>query len=293
MPEGERQPLSDEEWSAALGEVHRLVDNGASKAVAIAAIASRIGRHPSTVAARLRKATSSGEVEVKQPAEPRRSHWAPWPQGEFRAWLTGLVIAELVAALLVGIVLTVVSDRRDASRQALAIRVENLRYLREVASQPNSNFANFSGLDLRGMNLRGLTLDSADFSGALLDNADLQYARLPDVDMTGASLRNANLTCASLDGGLLSDAKFLDADLSLATLSRVTIISTDFSGADMRRASISADDVNDARWPRTRFDGADLTESYINESVRQAVEISPDATYTEGVSEHDPLTCSL
>lgn len=68
--------------------------------------------------------------------------------------------------------------------------------------------ADFSGLDLRGVNF-----SRGSFVGALFNHCDLRcasfmFANLQGVDLTGARLSGARLTGACLDGATLSDTCF-------------------------------------------------------------------------------------
>jgi Pentapeptide repeats (8 copies) len=81
--------------------------------------------------------------------------------------------------------------------------------------------ADFSGVDLRSINLphadlRGINLERAKLQGAILFEASLHKARLNRADLSravlqGADLRQADLTDAVLDGTNLRDANLLEA----------------------------------------------------------------------------------
>jgi len=100
--------------------------------------------------------------------------------------------------------------------------------------------------DLRGADLRGVTIFWADFRGADLSEADARGAYLGDANLrgavlTGADLRETSLTEADLFAANLSEADLSDSNLSGADLSQVS-----FSGANLRKADLRWADLSDA-----------------------------------------------
>ena len=102
-----------------------------------------------------------------------------------------------------------------------------------------ANFANLSGADLSGADLRdvdisgwrftGTNLRDADLSGANLLGAEFEDADLSGADLTAANLRGADLRGADLSGANLTDANLRNANLSGANLSGANL-------ADVTRA---------------------------------------------------------
>ena len=84
--------------------------------------------------------------------------------------------------------LGILDDSPDAD-----LRGCDLRGLSIVAF--NFERANFAGADLRGVQLADMNLESADFSGANLEGAYLVGSDLRGVNFTDANLSHANLGC--------------------------------------------------------------------------------------------------
>lgn len=95
-----------------------------------------------------------------------------------------------------------------------------------------------TALDFTGQNLRHLDLAGLDFSGAAmagidLFGADLTAANLSGADLTGGNLNRANLIRANLSGAILFNATLMRPDVS-TTLEYAPHEMPKFKGADMR-----------------------------------------------------------
>jgi len=95
-----------------------------------------------------------------------------------------------------------------------------------------------AALDFTGQNLRHLDLAGLDFSGAAmagidLFGADLTAANLSGADLTGGNLNRANLIRANLSGAILLNATLMRPDVS-TTLEYAPQEMPKFKGADMR-----------------------------------------------------------
>ncbi|MGH9248334.1 MAG: pentapeptide repeat-containing protein [Acidimicrobiales bacterium] len=189
--------------------------------------------------------------------------------GTRRSPLVGELATDVGVALMtgaiVGLVLFVAQDAVEEDRFVRDVRRDNVRFVREVASQPASRAKPFAGLDLRDALLIGLDLSDADLSfadltGAGLLRANLTDASLSNADLTGASLSNANLTGANLAGADLTDANLRDANLTGTELGFADLTNADLVGADLTGADLTAADLT----------GADLSESAANPDDRDA-----------------------
>lgn len=116
------------------------------------------------------------------------------------------------------------------------------RLLAAIAAKEDLSTLNFTGADLRGLDLRG-----ADLSNALLESADLTGADLRGCKLERAVLAHADLTDTRLDGATL-----VGANLGKAALTRTVL-----AGADLKRAQLSG----------ARLTGADLQGATIHESM--------------------------
>lgn len=167
--------------------------------------------------------------------------------------------------------------QREDRREALATRLENLRFVRALSSIEDVDRP-FAALDLEGMNLSGLNLEGADFSNANLRGANFSKTNLKNVllesaDLTGANFGSAILSGivmdletnvdgvdfsgANLDGAILRSpsgrATWDDASLVGATvgwvdfgdtsrLSNAGVIGAEFIGVDLSTIEIVASD---------------------------------------------------
>jgi uncharacterized protein YjbI with pentapeptide repeats/endonuclease YncB( thermonuclease family) len=180
----------------------------------------------------------------------------------------------LVVSLLLALVASSVSHR------------EAMRNARSSLRLALSSGKSFTGIDLRGKNLKDAYigdkhLSFADLSGANLSNAvlshstlrftdlhgsgtnlshvDLSYADLSGADLRAARLNDADLTEANLRGARLAGAQLREAKLDGAHLD-----GADLRGADLRKALLVGTHLKDAL-----LDGADLRGADFNEDFRR------------------------
>jgi uncharacterized protein YjbI with pentapeptide repeats len=131
---------------------------------------------------------------------------------------------------------------------------------------PGQHLVRLAGVDLNGLDLRGLNLAHADLAGANLRGCDLSDARLTGcdfagADLTGATLRGVFAEAASFAGATLVavDFRHSERDLFFGT----SLAGADFRGADLSDAILAgADlcgaDLRDALLERVDFTGARL-----------------------------------
>jgi uncharacterized protein YjbI with pentapeptide repeats len=147
----------------------------------------------------------------------------------------------LVTGAVVGVVIFLATDSLERNlldaqetfeedRFERDVRRDNLRFVREVATQVGPKTKPFAGLDLREGHLAGLDLSEADLAGADLAGADLAGANLKAADLPGADLTDADLLGADLTDADLTDADLSDADLSDAKLNDAIL--EDFTSDD-------------------------------------------------------------
>jgi uncharacterized protein YjbI with pentapeptide repeats len=142
-----------------------------------------------------------------------------------------------------------------------------LQFLREakLITDNNSilNGAWMDGMNLKKLNLVGVSLQEvllsdANLHGANLAGANLQNAVLGDTNLQSAILGGANLEDAylqesNLQGAYLKGAYLKDAYLILANLARA-----DLRGADLRSANLRDVDLKDADLRGAKLSNADL-----------------------------------
>lgn len=91
----------------------------------------------------------------------------------------------------------------------------------------------FSGRNLRHLDLAGLDFSGSAMAGADLFGADLTAANLSGADLTGGNLNRANLIRANLSGAILVNATLMRPDVS-TVLDYAPAEMPKFKGADMR-----------------------------------------------------------
>ena len=121
-----------------------------------------------------------------------------------------------------------------------------------------TNELDFSGQDMRWMDLSYADFNGADLSGADLSWADLTVASFIRSDLSGASLTGADLSWADLRSTSLSGADLSWADLHRADLSGADLSGADLSWADLHRADLSGADLSGADLTGASLYGADL-----------------------------------
>jgi uncharacterized protein YjbI with pentapeptide repeats len=124
----------------------------------------------------------------------------------------------------------------------------------------NLSQRDFSGLDLKGVNLVGAQLTAANFSNTQLEGADFRLAEMPRADLTNAEVtrtafNEAILSSATLTGIHGEETHFEKAVLVDASLTRLQDLRfADFSGAELAQSNLF-----DSRFFDASFDRADFT----------------------------------
>jgi len=124
----------------------------------------------------------------------------------------------------------------------------------------NLSQRDFSGLDLRFVNLVGALLTAADFSDANLEGADFRLAEMPRANLSNAEVTRTVFNEAILSSAILTgihgeEAYFEKAVLVDASLTRLENLRfADFSDAELAQANLF-----DSRFFDASFDNADFT----------------------------------
>jgi Pentapeptide repeats (8 copies) len=174
------------------------------------------------------------------PGKLRRVWQQLWP---------GVIVGDLLFALVLGLLLWRLSDNSDDrrareadrledaratqaqlledARAAQAERLENLRFLRDVAARDAGPMP-FRNLDLEGMDLSGLPFpcrDETPIEGCHLKadftNAHLANAKMSLMDLRGADFTDADLGATDLSGSDLSGAILLAKSMEGALLDNI------------------------------------------------------------------------
>jgi len=119
--------------------------------------------------------------------------------------------------------------------------------------------ANFSEADLSEANLRGANLGEAHLIKAKLGRANLSGTNLGQANLRGAELKQTNLMGANLCGANLCGANLRGANLRGANLSQAELVWADLSHTDLRQADLSQTDLSEADLSEAQLGGADLS----------------------------------
>jgi uncharacterized protein YjbI with pentapeptide repeats len=197
------------------------------------------------------------EHQVAPEPPERIRHW-PFSSDRriHESWWFGEIVVPAFVALITGSVVaagTFVSQARiDDARETHALRLENLRFVRDHSSSDPNQPRPFGGLDLQWQYMRGLELANAKF-----DSADLDHALFAEADLAGSDFRAALLNYANFAGANLTGVSFAYADLSDAFFGNAILAGADLEGAYLDGASLR--DVN--------LDGVNLKNIYYDSAT--------------------------
>ena len=143
--------------------------------------------------------------------------------------------------------------------------------------------ADFSDVNLSGMDLSGMDFSYAEMTGVNLSGSDLTGANLSHANLWGAFLHNINLTRATLDETIFLSARLVhskideckgektrftfacmwDCDIKNASLKKANFLQAeicdcDFTGSDLEEACFACADFDDATFVNTRLCHADF-----------------------------------
>lgn len=134
---------------------------------------------------------------------------------------------------------------------------------------------NFSKIELRRADLRGLNLSHADLSGA-----DLSYANLREVDFRGANLSEAYLNEADLTGANLQNANLQGAYLIKAYLIKTNLKESNLTkayltGAYLTKSDCSSSNLSGAYLNNSKITGTILTGAYYDQTTHFDITFDP------------------
>src|SRR5579859_2646989 len=117
---------------------------------------------------------------------------------------------------------------------------------------------NWSGANLREVDLKGAHLSGANLSEAVLFKANLSEANLSEANLSEANLSKANLSEANLSEANLSEANLSEANLSEANLSEANLSEANLSKANLSGVAFSGVDLKGADLSGVDLSGAHL-----------------------------------
>lgn len=158
--------------------------------------------------------------------------------------------------------------RRRIEPKTIEKIVENHQHwINEDCDNWQTMKANFSYMDLSGINLSKLNLIGANFSDTRLIDADLSGADLSYTNFSGASLCHAKLLNATFLHANLSNADFTEANLSGAVLARANLSESLFYDADLYHACFDGTILSNAAFINTECEGATFLHANCKENI--------------------------
>ena len=143
---------------------------------------------------------------------------------------------------------------------------------------------NFSGKDLKGVDLRyailtganlnNVNLSKANLNNVNLSNLNLSNANLSHVNLSNFNLSNTNLSHANLSNTNLSNANLSNTNLSHANLNGVTLHKINLSGVNLDGVDLSGIYLYGADLRNTVLTGTILTYANLAESNLDGVDLS-------------------
>ena len=123
-------------------------------------------------------------------------------------------------------------------------------------------------IELRNVNLAGMSLErtdlnGADLRGAILTETYLEQIDLSEANLSEANLREANLRNSNLSDSNLSKAWLYKAELGKANLSGAILINAYLAQTDLRFARLTGADLSGAYLRSAQLTGADLSEALL------------------------------
>jgi uncharacterized protein YjbI with pentapeptide repeats/class 3 adenylate cyclase len=151
----------------------------------------------------------------------------------------------------------IAANLTKADLSGSVLRGANL--LAVITNQTHLENIDFTGHDLSGFMLRGISLAGSNLQNQQLARVDLSNSNLQDVNFAGA-----DLCCCLLNGANLQGARMQGARLLGITARNANFSGLDLSGMDLTRADFSGSNLTDcdfraANLSKTNFAGADIT----------------------------------
>jgi hypothetical protein len=144
-----------------------------------------------------------------------------------------ILLRDVVIAALIGLLLFGVSYWFEQQRASQAERLENLRFVRDVATRESGRMP-FRGLNLEDMNLGGLSLACQDEPEDRVEGGCSMFADFTDADLSGADMSEMNL-----DGAVFTGADLQNADLGCSSVSHANFTGANMAGVKLEEVGYS------------------------------------------------------
>ena len=138
---------------------------------------------------------------------------------------------------------------------------------------------NFSGKDLKGVDLRYAILTGANLNNVNLSKANLNNVNLSNLNLSNANLSHVNLSNFNLSNTNLSHANLNGVTLHKINLSGVNLDGVDLSGiylygADLRNTVLTGTILTYANLAESNLDGVDLSNNDLTGVNLSGVDLS-------------------
>lgn len=120
--------------------------------------------------------------------------------------------------------------------------------------------AALAGLDLRCLDLRGISLIQADLRSANLEGMDLTHTQLKAANLSGATLRGSQLVACDLIWASFDHADLTHSDFTGSAVQSASLLGCDLSHANLNNIKLHRSDLRGAKLTRTRLNSADLCD---------------------------------
>lgn len=157
-----------------------------------------------------------------------------------------------------------------------------------VNGKPDGKRADFTGADLRNINMEGYDLRGVSFRGADMrwvsaSDVDFRYSDLSNANLYQACINNSQFDCAKLEDTSFSNAHaietsfkvieegagvdFSNANLFYAKFCGCTLFDANFIGANLVKAEMTKCKLQDAAFTEAIMDDINLLDSTIWEAI--------------------------
>jgi uncharacterized protein YjbI with pentapeptide repeats len=171
--------------------------------------------------------------------------------------LIGWVAREILITLNLKTIASINSDTCNSRLTTAITSLSTLKYNLKALELRHENFscANFSGVDLSGINFSMSNLSNTNFSNANLSSASFSLADISNTNFSNANLSGANFTMVK--PSRTSNIVFFDKP------NYAHNINTNFSGANLTDAIFLMSDLSNTSFSNANLSGADLSRTIL------------------------------
>jgi uncharacterized protein YjbI with pentapeptide repeats len=143
---------------------------------------------------------------------------------------------------------------------------QQLRTNYEITDHAGMVFVVGPEADFTGADLRGIDLSYSDMAGAKFSGADLAFANLSYSDFTAANFSPSEYAPVALDWAVMIGSNFEFADLTRASMVEAEASGANFFYACFEGANLSGSDLTKANFSYAQMERADLRDAITEDS---------------------------